>query len=152
VFAFCALDLFFEHRKQDGNLDTFGHAKAQAGKALSGCPENNRFLSIDLVRGRQWPVLPLFRLITTLARSAHKPRVWHWQWVVLAWPFSRLLGRSERFWHVGKASWHHAAVPLPASGQDGIYRKNDTQLLRARLSNPFSVNFCGGGHNVGVMG
>jgi len=26
-------------------------------------------------------------------------------------------------------SWHHAAAaPLPASGQNGIYRKNDTQL------------------------
>jgi hypothetical protein len=61
--------------------------------------------------------------------------MWHWQCFVLAWPFLRLLGRSERFWHAGKASWHHAAAaPLPASGQNGIYRKNDTQLRREKFT------------------
>jgi hypothetical protein len=28
---------------------------------------------------------------------------------------------------LGSKSWH-AAAPLPAGGQSGIYRKNDTQL------------------------
>jgi hypothetical protein len=37
-------------------------------------------------------------------------------------------------------SWHHTAVPLPARGQSGTYRKNDTQILCPNWKNVMTAH------------